>query len=124
MKNKKNIIITIGLIIVLAFSFLLFFGTGSSEKSSVQICSFIFILLTEIIVYGVTLLLVSKKANTFMIAGISSATFIYTILSLIFNIVILGIFKTLRSILVLNFSFLLIYLFVVVLLFLVKKENQ
>lgn len=123
MKYNKKIIMTICLIIALVFSFLIFFGFGNIEKSSIQICSFIFILITEIIAYGILLLLTFKKFNTFMIAGISSATFIYSIVSFLFNIVILGVFKTLRSILVFNFSFLLIYFFIVVLLFLFKKED-
>ena len=112
-KNKKYITI-IGLIIVILFSFLIFFGIGNAEKTQMQISSFIFVLLTEIIIFANIIILTSKKLNTFAIAGISSSTIIYAIISLIVNILFVGVFKTIRTNLVFNFGLLLIYVFVVV----------
>lgn len=37
MSDKKKIISTLGLVIVLAFSFLMFFGISTAEKTSVEI---------------------------------------------------------------------------------------
>ena len=124
MSDKKKIISTLGLVIVLAFSFLIFFGISTAEKTSVEISAFIFILITEFIVYGCTFLLTSKKLNTFMIAGISSITFLYAICSALFNILLIGIFNSIRGILIFNFSILLIYAFIIVLLFLFKSEEK
>ena len=124
MSDKKKIISTLGLVIVLAFSFLMCFGISTAEKTSVEISAFIFILITEFIVYGCTFLLTSKKLNTFMIAGISSITFLYAICSALFNILLIGIFNSIRGILIFNFSILLIYAFIIVLLFLFKREEK
>ena len=109
-KNKKYITI-IGLIIAILFSFLIFFGIGNAEKTQMQISSFIFVLLTEIIIFANIIILTSKKLNTFAIAGISSSTIIYAIISLIVNILFVGVFKTIRTNLVFNFGLLLIYVF-------------
>ena len=122
-KNKKYITI-IGLIIAILFSFLIFFGIGNAEKTQMQISSFIFVLLTEIIIFANIIILTSKKLNTFAIAGISSSTIIYAIISLIVNILFVGVFKTIRTNLVFNFGLLLIYVFVVVMVMLFKKEEQ
>ena len=122
-KNKKYITI-IGLIIAILFSFLIFFGIGNAEKTQMQISSFIFVLLTEIIIFANIIILTSKKLNTFAIAGISSSTIIYAIISLIVNILFVGVFKTIRTNLVFNFGLLLIYVFVVVMVMLFKKEDK
>lgn len=122
MKNKKNIIILILLIIAVAFSSLLFFGIGSGEKTSMQISSFIFVILTEIIIFGNILFLTNKKTNTFTIAGFTSTAFIYSLVSLIFNVLLNPIFTTLKGNLIFNFSILLIYLFIDALVLLFKKE--
>ena len=124
MSNNKKIIATIGLVIVLAFSFLLFFGISTSPKTSIDISAFIFILVTEFIIYGCIFALTSQKRNLFMISGLSSLTFLYSVCSLLFNVLLKGIFNSLRGILIFNFSILLIYAFVIVLLFLFKKENK
>ena len=124
MSNNKKIIATIGLIIVLAFSFLLFFGISTSSKTSIDISAFIFILVTEFIIYGCIFTLTAQKRNLFMISGLSSLTFLYSVCSLLFNVLLKGIFNSLRGILIFNFSILLIYAFVIVLLFLFKKENK
>ena len=122
-KNKKYITI-IGLIIAILFRFLIFFGIGNAEKTQMQISSFIFVLLTEIIIFANIIILTSKKLNTFAIAGISSSTIIYAIISLIVNILFVGVFKTIRTNLVFNFGLLLIYVFVVVMVMLFKKEEK
>ena len=122
-KNKKYITI-IGLIIAILFSFLIFFGIGNAEKTQMQISSFIFVLLTEIIIFANIIILTSKKLNTFAIAGISSSSIIYAIISLIVNILFVGVFKTIRTNLVFNFGLLLIYVFVVVMVMLFKKEEK
>ena len=122
-KNKKYITI-IGLIIAILFSFLIFFGIGNAEKTQMQISSFIFVLLTEIIIFANIIILTSKKLNTFAIAGISSSTIIYAIISLIVNILFVGVFKTIRTNLVFNFGLLLIYVFVVVMVMFFKKEEK
>ncbi len=123
MSKNKKIISIIGLVIVLAFSFLIFLGVNPIKKTGVEISAFIFVLITELILYGCAFALASKKQNTFMTAGLSSITFLYTICSLLFNILFVGIFKSVRSILIFNFSILCIYAFVIVLLFLFKKES-
>lgn len=124
MKNKKNVILCISLLIVIAFSMLLFFGIGELEKTGIQISAFIFIILTEVIVFANAMIYTSsKKLNTFLIAGLGSTTFLYTIASLLFNVLLRGVFATLKGILIFNFSLLLIYLFISFIIILFKKES-
>ena len=122
MKKNKNIIINILLIIVIALSMLLFFGIGNTTKSGIQISSFVFIIVTELIIYFNVLIILNKKLNTFTIAGLSSSTFIYSICSIVFNIILISIFQTVKNILVFNFSILLVYAFIVAIIMLLKKE--
>lgn len=124
MKNKKNVILCISLLIVIAFSMLLFFGIGELEKTGIQISAFIFIILTEVIVFANAMIYTSsKKLNTFLIAGVGSTTFLYATASLLFNVLLRGVFATLRGILIFNFSLLLIYLFISSIIILFKKES-
>lgn len=124
MKKNKNIIINILLIIVIALSMLLFFGIGNTTKSGIQISSFVFIIVTELIIYFNVRIILNKKLNTFTIAGLSSSTFIYSICSIVFNIILISIFQTVKNILVFNFSILLIYAFIVAIIMLFKKESN
>lgn len=122
MNNKKNIILSFAFVLILALSLLIFLGNGEYPKSSISICSFIFIVITEIIVFANALLLTNNKnCNTFMKAGFSSSVCIYTIASLFINILFTFIIKTLRTCLVTNFSLLIIYLFVDTIIILFKK---
>lgn len=124
MKNKKNIILCIALLIVIAFSMLLFFGIGELEKTGIQISALIFIVLTEVIVFGNAMIYTSsKKLNTFLIAGLGSTTFLYAMISLLFNVLLRDVFATLRGILIFNFSLLLIYLFISSIIIFFKKES-
>lgn len=122
MKNKKNAVLCIALIIVIAFSLLLFFGIGEKQKTEIQISSFIFAIVTELVIFCNIFLMLNKKLNTFSVAGLSSTTFLYAGSSLLFNILLVDIFTTLRGILVFNFSILLIYLFIDTIIILFKKE--
>ena len=124
MKKNKNIIINILLIIVIALSMLLFFGIGNTTKSGIQISSFVFIIVTELIIYFNVLIILNKKLNTFTIAGLSSSTFIYSICSILFNIILFSIFQTVNNILLFNFSILLVYAFIVAIIMLLKKESN
>lgn len=124
MKKNKNIIINILLIIVIALSMLLFFGIENTTKSGIQISSFVFIIVTELIIYFNVLIILNKKLNTFTIAGLSSSTFIYSICSIVFNIILISIFQTVKNILVFNFSILLVYAFIVAIIMLLKKESN
>lgn len=121
MKNKKNIILSFALLIAIIFSFVVFLGFGTTEKSSIEICSFIFILLTEIIIFGNVYIILNKKLNTFSIAGLSSTTFLYTICSLITNVIVSNLFLNLRSLLIFNICAILIHLFINTIIMLFKE---
>lgn len=123
-KNKK--IITVGgLVVLLALSFLMFFGLNTSKKTGIEISSFIFVLLTEIIIFSNVFFLTEKKFNnTFTIAGLTSLTFIYSVISLVVNVLLVGMFSVLRTNLIFNFSLLLIYIFIALMVFFFKKEYK
>lgn len=122
--NNKKIIGIIALIIVFILSFLIFFGFGAQEKNGIDICSFVFILITELVFYACILFLNNKTINNaFTIAGLSSLTFIYCFISVLFNIFLINVFNTLKSILIFNFVILLMYVFIVLIIMLFKREN-
>lgn len=123
MSRNKKTLLTLAFVVAIGFSFLLFFGTGNTEKTSIQIGGFVFIIISELIVYGSILGVTSKNSNTFSKAGILSATSIYLIISLIINILLKASFTTLKSILVCNFSILLGYAFVAIIITFFKKEK-
>lgn len=123
MKNKKNIILLVALLIAILLSTVLFIGIGNMPKTSIQISAFIFVVLTEILLFTNIYIITNKKLNTFTIAGLSSTIFLYTSCSLIFNVLAISIFGTLKNILVFNISILLIYLLINTIIILFKKEN-
>lgn len=124
MKNKKNGLIIMIFVILILLTSLMFFGLGSVEKNIVQIVSFLFIVITEIISMVSVLLLGSPKMNTYAIAGISSTTFIYAVVSLIVNILANTLFSTLRGIVVINFIIILLYLLLNVTILAFKKGEN
>lgn len=121
MNKNKKIMLSFGLLIIIALSCVLFFGVGDASKNIIQILSFIFVIIDELVTYSVILWLTSNKNNAFSIAGISSATCIFLVISIIANVLIS---KTLRGILVFNFSILLIYIFIITLIKLADKEEK
>ena len=124
MSKAKKVILTVILIMILSLNFLLFFGIVPIEKTGIEISSFVFIIISELIAYGVTLWTTRKKSDAFSNAGIFSCTFIYIIVSLIFNVVLRSIFNTVKNNLIFNFSALLIYGLLVTTVILFKKENR
>ena len=110
MSDKKKIITSVGLVILLAFSFLMFFGIDTDKKTGIEISAFIFTIVDEIIIFGTILFLGNKKLNTFAKSGIASSTFIYLLISLAFNVILKSVFSTVRGILVFNFGGLLLWL--------------
>lgn len=124
MKNKKNGLIIMIFVILILLTSLMFFGLGSVEKNIVQIVSFLFIVITEIISMVSVLLLGSLKMNTYAIAGISCTTFIYAVVSLIINILANTLFSTLRGIVVINFIIILLYLLLNVTILAFKKGEN
>ncbi len=124
MKNKKNIILLVALLIAILLSTVLFIGIGNMPKTSIQISAFIFVVLTEILLFTNIYIITNKKLNTFTIAGLSSTIFLYTSCSLIFNVLAISIFGTLKNILVFNISILLIYLLINTIIILFKKETN
>lgn len=124
MSDNKKIITVISLVVVITFSMLLFFGTGNFDKTGIQISSFIFIIITELVAFCNVFLLTNKKLNTFARAGLSSIAGIYIASSLLFNILLSGLFRTVRSVLVFNFAILLLYIFIALVVIFFKKEGN
>lgn len=121
MSRNKKVLLTAALVIMITLSFLLFFGIGKVEKTEEQILRFVFIILDEVIVYGIILWATREKCNAFSNAGVISTTVIYTMISLIFNLLLTGIIKTVKNILIFNFSILLLFAFIVTIVILLKK---
>ncbi len=123
MKNKKNIILSIMLIILISLSLLLFFGINSDKKTSIQLATFAFIIFDDVLLFGNIILFLNKKMNAFLIAGLSSTTFLYLISSLLINIIFKSIFTSLRGVLVFNFSLILIYILINTTILIFKRDE-
>lgn len=123
MEKNKNILLSIGLIIIIALSFLLFFGIGESNKNGIQISSFAFVILDEIIIYAVILWASNKEKNTFLKAGVFSSVFIYLISSIVFNMFLKNMLGSLNTVLVINIAMLLIFSLILVIIMFFNKEN-
>lgn len=121
-KNKKRIL-TISLLIIIILSFVLFLGIGDNSKTLIQIISFVFIIIDEIIVYSTVLLLTERRQKAFSIAGIYSITSIYIVSSLIINVILKNIIFNLKTLLITNLAVLLTYLFITTLILLSKEEK-
>lgn len=120
--KKKNIILSIILLFVIILTCVIFFGSVT-ERTGILTSAFSFILATELVCFLSIILIINNKFNTFVVAGISSTIFLYTLCSLLFNILFVSVFKSVRSILVFNFSLLLIYLIICAIIFLFRKEK-
>lgn len=124
MSDKKKIIIFGLFFLVLAFTFLVYFGVNTNDKDEISICSIIFTLISELLLFGNILFLSSKKNNAFIVAGLGSLTTIYFIVAFIFNVFLIGLFNSLRGVLITNIILLMLYAFVALLIFLAKKEEK
>ena len=111
------------LIILISLSFLLFFGINGDKKTEIQLATFAFIIFDELLLFGNIILFLNKKMNTFLIAGLSSTTFLYLISSLLINIIFKSIFTSLREVLVFNFSLILIYLLINSTILIFKRDE-
>ena len=60
MSDKKKLFTIVGLIIVIVFSFLMFFGANATEKTGIDTSAFIFTIVTEIITFGSIFFLISN----------------------------------------------------------------
>ena len=123
MKGKKLIIYTCISALVIALTFLCYFGFSSAAKTEIQNTSFVFIVISEVVFLGTIYLATRDEQNTFSRAGVVSASSIYIVISLILNIILKNIFETTRALITTNSIILILYLAIVLTVFLFKKEK-
>ncbi len=119
--NESNILLkTIALIIIISITFLLFFGLNENSKTDVEIISFCFIILTEIVVYISFILpnlFNTKKLNKY---DIISAGLLYAAISITINLPLK--IAEARPLIIYNVIAILIYFLIFIISILIKKK--
>lgn len=123
MKGKKLIIYTSISALIILLSFVMYFGFSDAEKTNIQNIGFTFTIITEVVFFGTIYLITRNSENTFSRAGIASISVIYLIISLILNIFAITAFETERALITTNIIILILYLAIVLITQLFKKEK-
>ena len=120
--NSNTLLKTIIFVIVLALTCLLFFGLGNSNKTSIQLIQFGFLVFAELVVYLSTIvpsMLNSKKLTS---ADIISAGILYAIGAFIINVK-LSFINDIKTLVVYNVAAILAYLLLIAIVVAMKKNK-
>lgn len=116
MKNSilKRILV---FILIVALSFLLFFGLGDLEKTTNQLISFGILIFSELLIF-LSVVLPSIKNKS--IEDLLSASILYTFMAIILNYIIRP--SVTKSLIVWNVALFIIYLIIVIIACFRKKK--
>lgn len=122
-KNSNFLAKTLVFIIVLALTCLLFFGLFEEKKTDLQLVSFGFFIFAELVIYLSALLptIFNQKFEKNK-ADIISAGVLYGLASLLINCIFISYITTMRLLLVLNISLILIYLLIFTIVIIQKRR--
>ena len=123
MKGKKLPIYIGFSVLMVVLSFVIYYGFSNVEKTSMQNVAFGFVVMAEVVFFGMIYVSSNEKHTTFLKAGIISASSIYMLASLVLNLILKAMFTQVRILVTLNIIFLVLYIGIILLLFLVKKES-
>lgn len=122
MGNKKTLGLGLMFLIVVAFSFLMYYGFSSADKTDIQNCRFIFIIVSECLMFGVMFLSTTGMVQPSSAVGLNFLAGGYFTLSLVINFLLGFIFGTVRSLIVVNVAVILIFLFILAMDMLSKRN--
>lgn len=123
MKGKKLFIYIGFTLLMIILSFGIYYGFSEVKKTDIQNIGFSFTILAESIFFTMIYFSTNEKNSTFLKAGIVSSSSIYIILAFILNVLLKGMFEKARILFTMNIVLLLLYVGVILLTFLVKKER-
>lgn len=123
MKDKKSTIYKCFVLLVILLSFVIYYGFSDVAKTAIQNVSFAFIIITEIIFFGVIYFVCKQKNRLFLKSGVISVSSIYLLVNLILNIFLKTIFSKVRILIVINVILLIFYIGIILLINLAEKEN-
>lgn len=104
-------------ILIVALSFLLFFGLGDLEKTTNKLISFGILIFSELLIF-LSVVLPSIKNKS--IEDLLSASILYTFMTIIFNYIIRP--SATKSLIVWNVALFIIYLIIVIIVCFKKKK--
>lgn len=123
MKDNKLKIYTVFSVLIVVLSFVIYYGFSNAEKTSIQNTAFIFTIISEVIFFTIIYLITRPKETTFSRAGISIISVIYFIISLILNVLMKNAFETVRALITTNVIILILYIAIILIIYLFKKEK-
>lgn len=123
MKGKKLLIYIGFALLMIILSFWIYYGFSEGKKTEIQNVGFSFIILAESVFFTMIYFSTNEKNGTFLKAGIISSSLIYMIITLVLNVFLKGMFEKTRILFTINIVMLLLYIGVILLTFLVKKER-
>lgn len=117
-KNNNLLVKTIVFILVLALTFLVFFGLGSEKKTEMELISFGIVVFSELLIFLSTIIPGILKKNSL---DSLSASCLYALGVLIINYLVK--FNTLKDLVVWNIALFIVYLIVLTIVLLPKKHR-
>ena len=123
MKGKKLAIYISFALLIIVLSFVIYYGFTDAQKTDMQNVAFSFIIISEIIFFSMIYFVTRDKNNTFLKSGVISTSAVYIVALFILNIFLKTIFSTVRILVATNIILLILYIGVVLLIYLAKKEN-
>lgn len=123
MKGKKLLIYICLTLLVIVLSFVSYLGFSNTEKTSMQNLAFGFIIIVELIFFAMIYTITDEKSTTFLRVGVISTSSIYLLITLILNIFLYSMFTTIRALISINIIALIIFIGVILIIFLLKKER-
>ena len=119
-KKDNNLLVkTIVFILVLALTFLVFFGLGNEHKEINELVSFFIVVFAELLIYLSTIISTLLKKNPI---DALSASCLYALGALIINYLIK--INTLKELIVYNIALFIVYLIVLVIVLFTKKKKK
>lgn len=122
MKNNSNgLVKTISFVIIVAIISLLYFGIGGTDRTSIEIVSFSFVILALFLLYLSTLLSNTIRKHKKDSGDVTSIAALYLIANVILNFILK--IAILKDLVIWNIILILIFLLLFMVVVFAKKKN-
>ncbi len=123
MKGKKLAIYICFSLLIIALSFVIYYGFSDVQKTYIQNVGFSSIIISEIIFFTMIYVVTRENNNIFVKSGVISVSGIYILTMLLLNTVLKAMFATARILITTNIILLILYVGIILLIYLAKKEK-
>ena len=120
--NNSNILVkTIIFILVAGLSCLLFFGLGNESKTDMELIAFGFLMFSELVTYLGILIPSIKKFKKLEESDTVAFGILYFLTSIITNCIFFNSIDTIKSLIIINTTEIIVFMIILCMLFLKKK---